>query len=163
MISQIHYAAGSKAYIDGEIRKYADRRMQPVESIDTADKYELYDLSDKDNVLGDSIDLIVEHAVGNDEFKGVLYYQAFDLSKHRDESVAKAIKDALDSAYQDTNSGLVNGYLAHRADHPLTIVMLSIWQTEDDLDKWLKSDAYTPLKRFTTQRIRNFTEAFKTI
>lgn len=66
MISQIHYAAGSKAYIDGEISKYADRRMQTVESIDTADKYELYDLSDKNNVLGDSIDLIVDHAVGND-------------------------------------------------------------------------------------------------
>lgn len=163
MISQIHYAAGSKAYIDGEISKYADRRLQPVESIDTADKYEIYDLSDKNNVLGDSIDLIIDYAVGNDEFKGVVHYQAFDLSKKRDQSVAKAIRDALDTAYNDPDSGFVNGYLAHRKDHPLTIIMLSIWQSEEALDKWLQSDAYTTLKQFTNQRIRNFTETFKTI
>lgn len=162
MISQIHYAAGSKAYIDGEISKYADRRMQTVESIDTADKYELYDLSDKDNVLGDSIDLIVDHAVGNDEFKGILYYQAFDLSKERDESLARVAKDILDRLSKSDN-GFVNGYLTHRDDHPRTIVMLTIWKNDDDLSKWIKSSSYAPLKDFTTQRIRNFTETFKTI
>ncbi len=159
MISQIHYAAGSKTYIDGEISKYSNRRLQPVESLDTADKYELYDLSNQDNVLGDSIDLIVDHAVGNDEFKGILYYQAFDLSKQRGESLTEVASDILDKL----DNGFVNGYLCHRDDHPRTIVMLTIWKDKDALDHWIKSTSYEPLKGFTTQRIRNFTETFKTI
>lgn len=163
MISQIHYAAGSKSYIDGEINHYTDRRMQAVESLNTADKYELYDLSGKDNVLGDSIDLIVDHVVGNDEFKGILYFQAFDLSKQRDESLSQVASDSLDKLQATSNNGFVNGYLCHREDHPRTIVMLTIWKNDDDLQNWLKSSSYTPLKDFTTQRIRNFTETFKTL
>lgn len=99
MIKNIYYSAGSESYLNKEIQNHPDRLLRLAESHDMADKYLLFDFSDQNNILGDSIHLDVIHEVGDDNtFKGFFYCQAFDIAEERDDSLIETGTVALDKS-----------------------------------------------------------------
>ena len=163
MIKVINYALGSKSYFDDEIKANPDRRFVMAENLTTEDNYILMDLSDKPSIFGSSIKLETTHHVGDDSFDGFFFLQAFDLAKETRAMLKKDDPHVLDQTYDQFKDQMSGGYFATRMDHPQTLVMLTVWKTEDDLKNWLKSPIYAELKDYTNQQLRNFTEVFKTV
>lgn len=163
MIKVINYALGSKSYFDDEIKANPDRRLVMAENLTTEDNYILLDLSDRPTIFGSSIKLETTHHVGNDSFDGYFFLQAFDLAKETREMLKKVGPNVLDETYEKFANKISGGYFATRMDHPQTLVMLTVWKSEEDLKDWLNSPTYAQLKDYTNQQLRNFTEVFKTI
>ncbi|WP_295730186.1 hypothetical protein [uncultured Limosilactobacillus sp.] len=163
MIKVINYALGSKSYFDDEIKANPNRRLVMAENLTTEDNYILMDLSDQPSIFGMSIKLKTTHHVGNESFDGYLFLQAFDLPKETREMLREVGPKVLDETYEKFADKINCGYFATRMDHPQTLVMLTIWQSEEDMKDWLGSSTYNKLKDYTNQQLRNFTEVFKTV
>lgn len=163
MIKVINYALGSKSYFDEEIANHNDRKLVLAENLTTGDSYILLDLSDKPSFFGDSIQLKTVHNVGKDNFDHYFYVQAFDLDKEDHEMLDEVAPDVLDDSIKNFSGKMDCGYYCQRLDHPQTMVMVTTWRSQDDLEHWLNSSAYEPLKPYTNQQLLNFTELFKTV
>lgn len=163
MIKVINYALGSKSYFNDEIETHPNRRFVMAENLTTEDNYILLDLSDQPSIFGSSIQLETIHNVGDDSFDGYFFLQAFDLNKEKREMLKKVAPKVLDESIEQFTGKMSGGYFATRKDHPQTLVMLTTWKTDEDLQEWLKSTTYAQLKDYTNQQLRNFTEVFKVV
>lgn len=163
MIKIINYALGSKSYFDDEINANPERQLVIAENLTTEDSYILIDLSDKPSIFGSSIKLETLYNVGNDLFDHYLFLQTFDLDDEKRAMLKKVGPKVLDDTIQKFNGKMDGGYFLTRMDHPQTLVMLTMWKTKEDLDKWLSSDTYKQLNDYITQQLRNFTEVFKVV
>lgn len=163
MVKVINYALGSKDYFHDEMGQHPDRPLILAKNMTTQASYILLDLSDQPSFFGSSIKLNVINHVGNDNIDKFIFLQAFDLDKENREMLNKIAPNVLDNSLQNFSQQMEGGYYCQREDHPQTMVMVTTWRSHSDLDKWLTSSCYAPLKEYTNQRLLNFTEVFKVV
>lgn len=163
MTKVINYALGSKSYFADEMAAHPDRQFITAENLTTGDSYIMLDLSDQPSIFGSSIQLEVKHTVGQNKFDKFFYLQAFDLDKENREMLNQVAPDVLDNSIKTFQGKMDGGYYCQRKDHPQTMVMLTTWKSRSDLEEWLASSSYQPLKEYTNQRLLNFTEVFKVV
>lgn len=163
MTKVINYALGSKSYFEEEVLANHDRHFIMAKNLNSDDNYILIDPSDLPSVFGSSIELEIMHHVGNDDFSGYIFLQAFDLNKEKREMLKKIAPKVLDQSIQSFNGKMAAGYFATREDHPQTLVMLTVWESTDDLEEWFDSSVHGQLKEYTNEQLRNYTEIFKVV
>lgn len=159
MISQINFTFGSSQLLRDIAKKHPDRNFKLCVSNGENVKYALFDVSGKDNVFSSPVSLKAITGFG-DDLRGIISYQSFKLSKDDERIMREKAKDTIANSKDFKGANAI--LLCSRVGHPNSTILLSAWNSQNDLNSWHDSSLYSSLNEFSARGPQNtyFSETY---
>lgn len=159
MISQVNFTFGSSQLLRDIAKKHPDRQFKLCESHGETAKFALFDVSGQDNIFSSPIRLKPIAGFG-DDLRGIICYQSFKLSKDDEQIMREKAKDIINNSKDAQGANAI--LLCDRVGHPNSTILLSAWNSQNDLNAWHDSNLYSSLNEFSARGPQNtyFSETY---
>lgn len=153
MLSKLSLTFGSRQILQDIIDKYPDRKFKLTQASIHSNKLALFDFSNEPSVFKTPVELTVLGERLNSNYRGILYYQSFQVNTDRQ----KILFNTLNKLIDDSNP-LINGQAFLQVDNKAestTLVLLTALNDFDDLMAWKETPDFKQLANFTSRDPNN--------
>lgn len=154
VLTKINFTFGSRQILEDIINKHPDRQFKLMQASTHSNKLALFDLSGKKTIFKSPVTLTVLDASLNLNFTGIFYYQSFQVNSDRQKLLYESLQKIANDKPANANAVLMTS--VDNSNNGSTFVLLSVWNTFEDLTNWQESDSFSTLAKFTTRGSDNY-------
>lgn len=154
MITKISFTFGSRQILEDITKKNPDRQFKLMQASTHSNKLALFDLSGKDPIFKTPVVLTVLNESLNSNLNGILYYQSFQVNGDRQQVLYNSLQKIVNDRPDNCNGAFMTS-VANRNESS-TLVLLTAWDSFEDLTAWRESDSFASLKNFTSLGSDNY-------
>lgn len=149
MLSKLSLTFGSRQILQEIVDRYPSKAFKMMQASVHSNKIALFDFSNEDSVFKNPVKFSVLGERLNSNYRGVLYYQSFQVDNDRQKVLFKTLNKIVNDP-----APLINGQLILEVDNKeesTTLVLLSALNEFDDLMAWKESSAFKELSSFISR------------
>lgn len=154
MLTKISFTFGSHQILEDIINNNPDRQFKLMQASTHSNKLALFDFSSKDPIFKTPVTLTVLDESFNSNFNGILYYQSFQVNGDRQNLLYNSLQKTVDENLANANGAVMTSIANHNESS--TLVLLSAWNTFEDLTAWRESESFKALTNFTSLGSDNY-------
>lgn len=154
MLTKLSLTFGSEKVLKQIIDQNPDRQFKLMQASTHSNKIALFDYSNKDSIFNSPVNFRVLGESLNSNLNGMLFYQSFQVNGDRQDLLYNSLQKIAES-----DNKLMNGKYflqVDSRDQSSTLVLLTSWNSFDDLMAWKKSDEFLSLAGFTNEGSNNY-------
>ena len=119
-----------------------------------SNKLALFDLSNQNPIFKNPVVLTVLDETMDSNYNGLFYYQSFQVNGDRQQVLYNSLQKVIADKPAAMNAGLMTS-VANKAESS-TLVLITAWDSFEDLTAWKNSDSFASLTNFTTMGSDNY-------
>ncbi|WP_283587949.1 hypothetical protein [Limosilactobacillus viscerum] len=154
MLTKLSFTFGSRQILQGIIDNNPDRKLKLMQASTHSNKLALFDLSNQDTIFKTPVVLNVLDETLNSSYDGLFYYQSFQVNGDRQQVLYNSLQKVIADKPGNMNAGLMTS-VANKAEST-TLVLLTAWNSFEDLTAWKNSESFSNLTSFTTMGSDNY-------
>lgn len=154
MLTKLSFTFGSHQILQDIIDKHPDRKFKLMQASTHSNKLALFDLSNQETIFKTPVILNVLDETMNSDYSGLFYYQSFQVNGDRQQVLYNSLQKVVNDKAGNMNAGLMMS-VANKAEGA-TLVLLTIWNSFEDLTAWKNSESFQTLTSFTSMGSDNY-------
>jgi hypothetical protein len=148
VLTKLSFTFGSHQILQGIIDDYPDRKFKLMQASTHSNKLALFDLSNQNPIFKNPVVLTVLDETMDSNYNGLFYYQSFQVNGDRQQVLYNSLQKVITDKPAAMNAGLMTS-VANKAESS-TLVLITAWDSFEDLTAWKNSDSFVNLTNFTT-------------
>ncbi|WP_288636713.1 hypothetical protein [Limosilactobacillus oris] len=154
MLTKLSFTFGSHQILQGIIDNNPDRKLKLMQASTHSNKLALFDLSNQNPIFKNPVVLTVLDETMDSNYNGLFYYQSFQVNGDRQQVLYNSLQKVIADKPAAMNAGLMTS-VANKAESS-TLVLITAWDSFEDLTAWKNSDSFASLTNFTTMGSDNY-------
>lgn len=154
MLTKLSFTFGSHQILQGIMSKHPDRKFKLMQASTHSNKSALFDLSSLETIFKTPVILNVLDETMNSNYNGLFYYQSFEVNGDRQQVLYNSLQKVVNDKPGNMNAGLMMS-VANKAESA-TLILLTVWDSFEDLTAWKNSDSFAALTNFTSMGSDNY-------
>lgn len=154
MLTKLSFTFGSHQILQGIIDDHPDRKFKLMQASTHSNKLALFDLSNQNPIFKNPVVLTVLDETMDNNYNGLFYYQSFQVNGDRQQVLYNSLQKVIADKPAAMNAGLMTS-VANKAESS-TLVLITAWDSFEDLTAWKNSDSFASLTNFTTMGSDNY-------
>lgn len=154
MLTKLSFTFGSHQILQGIIDNNPDRKLKLMQASTHSNKLALFDLSNQEPIFKTPVVLTVLDETMDSNYNGLFYYQSFQVNGDRQQVLYNSLQKVIADKPGEMNAGLMTS-VANKAESS-TLVLITAWNSFEDLTAWKNSDSFASLTNFTTMGSDNY-------
>lgn len=154
MLTKLSFTFGSHQILQGIIDDNPDRKLKLMQASTHSNKLALFDLSNQNTIFKNPVVLTVLDETMDSNYNGLFYYQSFQVNGDRQQVLYNSLQRVIADKPAAMNAGLMTS-VANKAESS-TLVLITAWNSFEDLTAWKNSDSFASLTNFTTMGSDNY-------
>ena len=154
MLTKLSFTFGSHQLLQGIIDDHPERTFKLMQASTHSNKLALFDLSNQNPIFKNPVVLTVLDETMDSNYNGLFYYQSFQVNGDRQQVLYNSLQKVIADKPAAMNAGLMTS-VANKAESS-TLVLITAWDSFEDLTAWKNSDSFASLTNFTTMGPDNY-------